>query len=696
MTERNSNPNRLIHEKSPYLLHHAYNPVDWYPWGEEAFEKAHEQEKPLFLSIGYSACHWCHVMERESFEDREVASLLNSWFVCVKVDREERPDLDSLYMTVCQIMTGQGGWPLTVIMTPDKKPFFAGTYIPKESRFSQMGLLELLPRIHELWISRKEDLVQNAEAVIQSLKASQISQGEDLDSSVFRSGYQQLQTQFDHEYGGFGSAPKFPMAHYLLFLLRYWSRTREQGALSMVAKTLRSMRRGGIFDQIGFGIHRYATDRTWLVPHFEKMLYDQALMTIAYVEMYQATRDSVYKKVAEEIIEYVLRELKGPEGGFYSAQDADSEGEEGKYYTWKETEINQVDNAELIKAVFDIRKEGNVPQSQGQNILHIKTPLSEYANRFKIPRLKLEKILEQARRRLLKMRTQRVHPTTDDKILTDWNGLMVAALSKAGSIFNTDKYIKAAEKAVAFILTTMKKDESTLYHRFRDNEAAIPGFLDDYAFFVWGLLELYEATFNPRYIHEALRLTDSMIALFWDTSRGGFYFPPDSNPFGIRQKLFYDGAHPSGNAVAALNLLRLARITGDYTYEKRAADTLKASATMVRHMPVSSAMLLVAYDFAVGPPAEIVIAGLPKAQDTQELIRAVRSVYMPNKVVLLRSSTEGVLDELCPYVKDLVTIQGKATAYLCHNYQCNRPTTSTEDLINQLNSLAVHPLHKKD
>jgi uncharacterized protein YyaL (SSP411 family) len=696
MTERNSNPNRLIHEKSPYLLHHAYNPVDWYPWGEEAFEKAHEQEKPLFLSIGYSACHWCHVMERESFEDREVASLLNSWFVCVKVDREERPDLDSLYMTVCQIMTGQGGWPLTVIMTPDKKPFFAGTYIPKESRFSQMGLLELLPRIHELWISRKEDLVQNAEAVIQSLKASQISQGEDLDSSVFRSGYQQLQTQFDHEYGGFGSAPKFPMAHYLLFLLRYWSRTREQGALSMVAKTLRSMRRGGIFDQIGFGIHRYATDRSWLVPHFEKMLYDQALMTIAYVEMYQATRDSVYKKVAEEIIEYVLRELKGPEGGFYSAQDADSEGEEGKYYTWKETEINQVDNAELIKAVFDIRKEGNVPQSQGQNILHIKTPLSEYANRFKIPRLKLEKILEQARRRLLKMRTQRVHPTTDDKILTDWNGLMVAALSKAGSIFNTDKYIKAAEKAVAFILTTMKKDESTLYHRFRDNEAAIPGFLDDYAFFVWGLLELYEATFNPRYIHEALRLTDSMIALFWDTSRGGFYFPPDSNPFGIRQKLFYDGAHPSGNAVAALNLLRLARITGDYTYEKRAADTLKASATMVRHMPVSSAMLLVAYDFAVGPPAEIVIAGLPKAQDTQELIRAVRSVYMPNKVVLLRSSTEGVLDELCPYVKDLVTIQGKATAYLCHNYQCNRPTTSTEDLINQLNSLAVHPLHKKD
>ncbi|MGC1121556.1 MAG: thioredoxin domain-containing protein [Candidatus Methanofastidiosia archaeon] len=693
MTEENSKPNRLIHEKSPYLLQHAHNPVDWYLWGEEAFGKAQEQGKPIFLSIGYSACHWCHVMEKESFEDEEVASLLNEWFICVKVDREERPDLDSLYMTVCQVMTGQGGWPLTIVMTPDKKPFFAGTYIPKQSRFSQVGLLELLPRIHELWVNRKGDLIQTAETVIQSIKASEISQGEDLHSSILKSGYLALRTQFDDEYGGFSTAPKFPMAHYLLFLMRYWNRTREERALYMVEKTLQSMRRGGIYDHIGFGIHRYAIDRKWSVPHFEKMLYDQALVTMAYTETYQAAHNCVYKKIAEEIIEYVLRELKGPEGGFYSAQDADSEGEEGKFYTWKEEEISQVDNAELVKAIFTIKRKGNFPHSEGRNIIYVETPLSDHAKRLNTSPLELKKILEQARRQLLKMRTHRIHPLTDDKRLTDWNGLMVVALSKAGQVFNNEGYVKAAEKAVTFILKTMRKDESTLYHRFRDNEAAIPGFLDDYAFFVWGLLELYEATFNPEYIHDAVQLTDSMIEYFWDTSRGGFYSTTHATPVGVRQKFSSDGAYPSGNSVAVLNLLRLAHITGDYTYERKAADAIRAFANLVRIMPMSYAMLLVAYDFAVGPSAEVVIAGSPEAPDTQDLVRAVRRVYVPNKVVVLRSGTDDRLDEICPYAKSLIPLQGKAAAYVCHNYQCNLPTTSSEDLINQLNSLSAHPPH---
>ncbi|MBU7041878.1 MAG: thioredoxin domain-containing protein [Theionarchaea archaeon] len=690
MKGENSSPNRLIHEKSPYLLQHAYNPVDWYPWGEEAFKRAQEQERPIFLSIGYSTCHWCHVMEKESFEDKEVALLLNKWFVCVKVDREERPDLDSLYMTVCQAMTGRGGWPLTIVMTPDKKPFFAGTYIPKDSRFSQAGLLEILPRIHELWIGRKEDLVETAETVIQSIAASEVLQGEDLHSSILESGYSALADLFDDECGGFSTAPKFPMAHHVLFLLRYWNRTQKKRALFMVEKTLQSMRRGGIYDHVGFGIHRYAADMNWLVPHFEKMLYDQALTSMAYIEAYQATQNPLYKKTAEEICEYVLRDMKGPEGGFYSAQDADSEGREGKFYTWNEAEIDQVDHAELIKIIFDIRKEGNFPQSQGQNILHMGAPVSEYAGRLKTSPRELQDILEHARRQLLEMRTQRAPPGIDDKRLTDWNGLMVASLSKGGQVFGNEEYTKAAEKAVTFLLETNMKDESVLYHRFRDSEAAIPGFLDDYAFLAWGLLELYEATFTPGYLRNAVLVTDSMIKRFWDTSGGGFYFTEDGTSAMTRRKISYDGSYPSGNSVAVLNLLRLARMTGDHTYEKRAAQTMKAFGHVIRHLPSSHTMFLVGYDFALGPSAEVVIAGSPGDQDTQEMIHALRRIYVPNKVVLLRSGRDDLLDEICPFAKDLVQIQGKATAYVCHDFQCNLPTTSSDEVAYQLRELSAH------
>ena len=679
--------NRLAHEQSPYLLQHEDNPVDWYPWSEEAFEVARREDKPIFLSIGYSTCHWCHVMAHESFEDDEVARLMNETFVSIKVDREERPDIDGVYMTVCQMMMGHGGWPLTIIMTPDKRPFYAATYIPKESRFGRTGMLDLVPRIRDVWRSRRTEVEDSAAHITQVLRQSSGASiaGAPVDESVMTSAFEALEERFDPEHGGFGSAPKFPSPQNLLFLLRYWNRTGNEQALRIVTETLQSMRLGGIFDQLGFGFHRYSTDAQWLVPHFEKMLYDQALLALAYTEAYQATGDAGLRRTAEEVIEYVLRDLRSPEGAFYSAEDADSEGREGKFYLWTVAEVKSILPAELATLVveaYGLTPEGNFEDEAtrmrtGENILHLREMPTERAAE-----------LEEARRLLFRAREQRVRPGLDDKILLDWNGLMIAALARAAAAFGSEQYASAAREAADFLLQHLHH-EGWLQHRYRNGEAAVPALLDDHAFLIWGLIELYEATFETRYLREALRLQDEQLERFWDDKEGGFYFAADdAEELLVRQKEFFDGAVLSGNAASFSNLLRLARMTGRTTYEERAEALLRAASGALARMPAGFTGMLCGLDFALGPTAEVVIAGRRGAADTRGLVDIVMGGYRPRKVTLLNDpdATPG-LSHLAPFVAEQKPRNGTAAAYVCRNFQCEAPVTDGEalrDLLHQL------------
>ena len=606
-----SRPNRLIKEKSPYLLQHAHNPVDWYPWGDEAFKRAEEEDRPIFLSIGYSTCHWCHVMEKESFEDSEVAELMNGTFISIKVDREERPDLDNFYMTVCQILTGSGGWPLNIVMTPDKKPFFAATYIPKESRFGRTGIIKLIPRIREIWARRRSEVLKSTEKIIEALRGMEKDgAGAGIDGAVLKKAYQELVTRFDKEYGGFSDAPKFPTSHNFLFLLCYWRRFKEHAALEMVEKTLQALRQGGIYDQVGYGFHRYSTDKEWLVPHFEKMLYDQALLAMAYLETLRATGNEDYGSTAREIFAYVLRDMTSPEGGFYSAEDADSEGVEGKFYIWKEEEIRHIlekEDADLIVRVFNVERAGNfkedtIGKKTGANILHMKQPLSQIASELKMPIKNLEDRIVSAREKLLKARGKRIHPHKDDKILTDWNGLMIAALAQGAKALAEPTYSEAAKRAAGFILQHMHTPEGRLLHRYRDGESGIMGHLNDYAFFVWGLIDLYEASSEAMYLKSALEINAQMLAHFWDEHSGGLFFTPgDGEPFILRKKEIYDGALPSGNSAAIQNLLRLATLTGDTSLHEKAAKILKAFSGHVVQFPSGYTQFLVSADLAMGP-----------------------------------------------------------------------------------------------
>jgi uncharacterized protein YyaL (SSP411 family) len=696
---KNRKPNRLIHEKSPYLLQHAHNPVDWHSWGEEAFERAKNEDKPIFLSIGYSTCHWCHVMEKESFEDMEVARLLNENFVCVKVDREERPDIDNMYMTVCQILTGRGGWPLTIIMTPDKKPFFAGTYIPKKGRFGLTGMLELVPRIREVWINNRDEILKTSEHIIGTLqKFSKDSEREELDDSIFKIGYEEFVVRFDENYGGFGGAPKFPTPHNLLFLLRYWKRTGKEKALHMVEMTLNAMCMGGIWDHVGFGFHRYSTDRFWLVPHFEKMLYDQAMLAMVYTEAFQATGKFEYKETVDRIFEYVIRDMTSPEGGFYSAEDADSEGEEGKFYLWSEKEIKEAldKDAELIIKVFNTSKEGNFVdelhgKSTGKNILHQKKHLSKYAKDFDLASQIFFERIEGAGKRLFEIREKRVHPSKDDKILTDWNGLMIAAMAIAGRTFENDIYIDSARKDADFIISNMADEKKRLYHRFRDGEALITGFLDDYAFFVWGLLELYETTFNIKYLRYALEFNQYMIEHFWDDENGGFYSTSDDGEsLLVRQKVGYDGAIPSGNSVAMLNLLRLARITANSELESKASQVGLAFSKNLKTSPSSHTQFLVALDFAFGPSYEAVIVGDPNSDDTKEMVAALRRNFIPNMVVIHRPIEEDTeILSISPFIKNMMAIEEKATVFVCHDHSCELPTNDINKMLELLDAKKI-------
>jgi len=691
-------PNRLISEKSPYLRQHACNPVDWHTWGHEAFEKAEREGKPIFLSIGYSTCHWCHVMARESFGDPEVAGLMNQAFVSIKVDREERPDIDSIYMSVCQLMTGSGGWPLTLFLTPDKKPFFAGTYFPKQARFGQIGMLELIPRIQKAWAERRDDVLSSADQIAASLSQELGgAPGKALGEAVLQDAYQQLARRFDHDQGGFGNAPKFPTPHNLLFLLRSWKRSREEKTLAMVEQTLQAMRRGGIYDQIGFGFHRYSTDARWLVPHFEKMLYDQALLAMTYTEAFQATGKEEYRRTAQEILAYVLRDMTSPEGGFYSAEDADSEGDEGKFYVWSEPEIQQAlpqEDIQLLIRIYNIEKGGNFSeQSTGRetrsNILHLTRPLSETAAELKMPEEELCQRLEKARERLFAAREQRVHPGKDDKVLVDWNGLMIAALARAAAAFSEPRYARAAEKAAEFILKRMRRADGRLLHRFRDGEAAVQALADDYVFLTWGLIELYEATFEPRHLGAAMDLNQELLLHFWDDKNGGFFFTAeDGERLLFRQKEVYDGAIPSANSVAFLNLLRLGRMTGEAELEAKAAQMSRAFAGPVTASPAAHTFFLAALDFTLGPLHEVVIAGDPEAPDTQAMLQELRKRFLPGVVLLLRpiSQDRPKIVTLAPFTKDLAGLNGRATAYVCANHACHLPTT---DIGKMLELLAI-------
>jgi uncharacterized protein YyaL (SSP411 family) len=690
MTVSNSRPNRLINEKSPYLLQHAYNPVDWHAWNEEAFEEARAENKPIFLSIGYSTCHWCHVMEKESFEDAEVAQLMNEAFVSIKVDREERPDLDHVYMTACQMMTGSGGWPLTIVMTPEKKPFFAGTYIPKGSRFGRTGLMELIPRISEVWTNRHRDVLDSAEnmtAALQSLEKE--SSGEPIDASVLDKAYQELAQRFDRTYGGFSNAPKFPTPHNFFFMLRHWRRTDQQEALNMVEKTLQEIRWGGIFDQIGFGFHRYSTDKEWLVPHFEKMLYDQAMLGLAYLETYQATGNTTYSDTAKEIFTYVLRDMRSPEGGFFSAEDADSEGVEGKFYLWTEQAIQDIlpsDEAELIVRAFHVRRNGNFREEAsgetlGANILYTGRSLGDMAFETNLSAEELNRKIDSARRRLFEVRERRVHPHKDDKILTDWNGLMIAALARGAQVLGEKAYSDAAEEAVDFILKKMRRPDGRLLHRYRDGEASIAAHLDDYAFLVWGLIETYEATFQARFLKTALELNTDMILHFWDQKGGGLYFTSDdAENLIVRKKEVYDGALPSGNAVAMLNLLLLGRYTGDAKLEDRAFKIQRAFSEQVRQFPSGYTQFLSAVDFGLGSSHEVVISG---SLGAKEMLDALRSRFSPNQVLVFRPAEQesAGIDAIAPFAKNYGSMDGKATAYVCSGHACKDPTTEVKELL---------------
>ena len=686
--------NRLAQEKSPYLLQHAYNPVDWYPWGKEAFDKARVENKPIFLSIGYSTCHWCHVMEKESFEDEEVARILNRTFVPIKVDREERPDIDSYYMTVCQVITGTGGWPLTIIMSPAIQPFFAATYLPKRNRFGRIGLIELAGQIETLWRTRHAQITQSANDISQLVRQTTHTNTKgELTEETMHAAYRGLVALYDENAGGFGNAPKFPTPHNLSFLLRYWKRTNEAKALKIAEHTLTAMRMGGIYDHLGYGFHRYSTDKNWILPHFEKMLYDQALLSIAYTEAFQITRDDQYQNTVREITEYVLRDMASQEGAFYSAEDADSEGVEGRFYTWTEREIKNIldlPEHEVVASVFNIGREGNYVEETtrrktGKNLLYLSKSIDALAADLNISEDDLLRSLAKARTRLLEHRVKRVHPHKDTKILTDWNGLMIAALAKAGRVSDNDLLKRAAKKAADFILSVMRDGDGTLYHRLIQGARAINGFLDDYVFLIWGLLELYASTFEPQYLRAACDLQKKSMDIFWDHEEGAFFFAPQNNDLPLRKKEIYDGAIPSGNSVAMYNMLRLAALTGQHRLVEQAHQTAGLFARQIQKNPVNHIQTMTALNLALSPSATAVISGKAVDPATLEMLHIINdSPELDLSVVLRPTERSPDIVEIAPFTRELLPLGGKTAAYLCYAGKCEMPITDPETLAKKL------------
>lgn len=668
--------NRLIDEKSPYLLQHAYNPVNWFAWGDEAFAKAKQENKPIFLSIGYSTCHWCHVMARESFEDKEVAALLNEHYVAIKVDREERPDIDGIYMKVCQMMTGQGGWPLTIVMSPDKIPFYAGTYFPKESKYGLPGMMDMLSQLHSKYIDDPEHIEAVKDSVTEALeKTVQSKSDKRLTKENTEEVYQQLRRDFDTEFGGFGQAPKFPQPQDLLFLLRYYYYTGEITALKMAELTLQAMAEGGIYDQIGSGFSRYATDPKWLVPHFEKMLYDNALLLIAYTECYQITGNPLYEKISKQIITFISREMTSPDGAFYSAIDADSEGKEGKYYVWGYDETFSVlgeELGELYTRLFGITPEGNF---EGKSIPNqIESDWENIAQENNLTAEALQEKMEHARQLLLASREKRTYPHVDDKILTGWSGLMIAALAKAGKVLADPSYTQKAEKAMQFIETNLFRADR-LMARYREGETKYNGYIDDYAYLLWAYVELYQNNFQLDYLQKGKGLLDQMIRLFWDEQNGGFFFSgSDSETLISREKEIYDGALPSGNGVAAVMLTNMAYLTGETAYLDKAAEMCFSFYDDLNGFASASPFFMQSLLLMENPSKEVVVIGSDYDAEKNSLLRALSEQFSPDVHVLATEKVEDFAG-IAPFASDYKQIERKTTVYVCENFACQQPTT---------------------
>ena len=686
MSDTPKHTNRLSNETSPYLLQHAHNPVDWYPWGEEALARAKREDKPILLSIGYSACHWCHVMEHESFENEGIAAIMNQHFVNIKVDREERPDLDEIYMNAVQIMTRQGGWPMTMFLTPGLQPFYGGTYFPPDDRYGRPGFANVLQAVAAAYRDRRGDVSKQADEIVEHLtQMSSVSDhGHDLTTDLLDGAFQHHRSTFDSQYGGFGNAPKFPPSMGLPFLLRYWLRTENPNALEMAELTLEKMARGGMYDQLGGGFHRYSTDAVWLVPHFEKMLYDNAQLVVAYLEAYQATKKPFYREIAAETLDYVLREMYDAEkGGFYSAQDADSEGVEGKFFVWSLDEVERLlgrENAKIFCEYYDITESGNF---EGENILHVQTPLDIFAKKLRRDEAELEAILLEGKQKLFEVREGRIKPGLDDKILTSWNGIMIRGMAVGYQLLNDRRYLEAAEKSADFILTELSQADGLLLRTYRAGKSHLNAYLEDYSYLSAGLVALHEASFNPRWLQEAERLTEIMIEQFWDDSSSGFFFTGKAHESLIVQsKSAYDSATPSGTAMAVHSLLRLAKHLDRPDFREKAVQALGLYYHQMENAPSGSGQLLCELEFLLSAPREIAVVGEKNADDTKVVLQEIHGRFLPNKILALLdpSNNKSTADVSTPLTDGKTQIEGKATVYVCENYACQVPTTDVVEL----------------
>jgi hypothetical protein len=681
MTDNKTHTNRLINETSPYLLQHAHNPVDWYAWGTEAFERAKAEDKPVLVSIGYSACHWCHVMEHESFEHEATAAIMNEHFINIKVDMEERPDVDQIYMSFVQMTTGRGGWPMNVFLTADKRPFFGGTYFPPAPRYGMPSWQQILTSIAEAYRERRDELEKSANEIVGEIRRLSITEAASggIATELLDIAFQSFSRTFDGVNGGFGGAPKFPPAMSLEFLLRYHHRNGDERALAIVRHTCDKMANGGIYDQLGGGFHRYAVDAIWLVPHFEKMLYDNAQLIRVYLHAFQVTGDKFYKRIAVEILEYVRREMLDPSGGFYSSQDADSEGVEGKFFVWTPDEIESKlgpEDARIFNSYYDVTPEGNFEE---KNILNIRRSAAVVAEALNISEEDLQAVIERGRKLLFDEREKRVKPFRDEKIITAWNGLMLAAFADAAAVLGNEEYLEIAKRNAEFITTELQID-GQLLRTWKDGKAKLNGYVEDYANVADGLIELYQASGEVKYLVEARRLADLMITEFWDEENGGFFFTSNHHEeLIVRNKDFYDNATPSGNSVAADVLLKLSRLAGDERYERFAVTVLRSSASQLLRHPQGFGRALCAIEFYLSDTKEIVVIG-PEGNDLE---RHILSSYHPNAVIA--KSSEPASDSVhVPLLKERDQIDGKAAAFVCEGFVCQLPVTTVEELVKQL------------
>jgi uncharacterized protein len=687
MTEH-KHTNRLINETSPYLRQHAHNPVDWHPWSDEAFALAKRDNKPVLLSIGYSACHWCHVMEHESFENEAIAQLMNDNFVSIKVDREERPDLDQIYMNAVQMMTHHGGWPMTVFLTPEGVPFYGGTYFPPEDRHNMMGFPRVLVSVAQAYREQPDEITKNAVALLTELRRTNTpgESSETLTQELLETAYRGIARNYDRTNGGFGGAPKFPPAMTLEFLLRVYYRTKNEEALDIVTETCSRMSEGGIYDQLGGGFHRYATDAKWLVPHFEKMLYDNALLSRLYLHYYQTTHSQEALRVATGILDYVVREMTDVSGGFYSTQDADSEGHEGKFFVWSKEEITALlgaEDARLFSAYYNVTAGGNF---EGENILNVTRSIADVAESENVSSESLRGALDRGVKKLFEIREQRVKPDRDEKVLTAWNGLMLTSFAEAAGILEREDYADVARRNARFVLGSLKHD-GRLRRTYKDGQAKLNGYLEDYAFLIDGLLSLFETTGEFEWLAEATSLARTMIDEFWDENEGGFFFTGRSHEVLIvRSKDYFDNATPSGNSVAADVLLRLGVLTGDADYTRRAVTVFRLIANAVQRYPSGFGRVLCALDFHLSSPKEIVLLGAKGSADTSRLRREVWKNFLPNKVFMQASEADSAANPTIPLLQGRRMLNDQATAFVCEQYTCQQPVTRPEDLAIQLST----------